>query len=112
MSDGEEWKGEEEKPAGMYYMSMFGEPLTPEQLVARNAKQAERRAKGRMLAATLTRFKADAMCPKCGSLKARTSHCGGTSTGVCLDHAGDVEHMHRDCKRCHYTWYELPLDAG
>jgi hypothetical protein len=112
MSDGEEWKGEEDKPYSFLSFG-WGRPMTAEERAAYEQKLAERRAKGRLLAATLTRYREDAPCPKCGSLKSRTRHCAGVShEDPCLDHAGDVEHLHRDCKRCSYTWYELPLDAG
>lgn len=110
MSDGEEWKGEDERPSGMMF-SLWGRSMTPEQEAAYKVQLADRRAKGRMLAATLTTYREDAGCPKCGAQKARTAFCDGASHGGCMDHAGDTEHMHRTCKRCSYTWYERPLDA-
>lgn len=111
MSDGEEWKGESED-----YPSFFGnivfKQLTPEQQAEYDKRLADRRAKGRMLAATLTRFRDDAKCPKCAHPKTRTTFCAGrSSVSACLDSCGDTEHLHRDCKRCGFTWYERPLDA-
>jgi hypothetical protein len=112
MSDGEEWKGEDETPKLSFSLFGWGHNLTPEEVDAAQKSLAERRAKGRLLASTLTRFREDAKCGKCGSPKSRTSYCSAAGAhGLCLDHCGDVPHLHRDCKRCGFTWYELPLDA-
>jgi predicted nucleic-acid-binding Zn-ribbon protein len=111
MSD-EAWRGEPEPGPARFFSSIFGmREATPEEQAAFAQRLAERRAKGRLLASTIGPYRPDARCPKCGHGKTRTAYCRGTGAGECVDAVGDTEHLHRECKRCLYAWYERTLDA-
>lgn len=113
MSDGEEWRGDSE-PDHRRSFSLFGwggREMTDEEKAHWNADQEEKLIRGRMRATLLTRFRDEGRCVKCGHPKATTVLCRGGKGMHCVEHVGDVEHLHRDCKRCGHTWYELPLDA-
>ena len=58
-----------------------------------------------------------AKCPKCGNddiratfrIKNEFGRCGESPTKHCPSTM--PEHLHRECRRCHYEWVEAPLDT-
>lgn len=60
-------------------------------------------------------FDSAARCPKCGSDEIGAYWCAGKWLTIIQDShlptREGVEHMHRTCQRCHFVWYEAPLDA-
>lgn len=69
----------------------------------------------------MKRFDARAKCPKCGHDAVSSNfHRGGDMTTCgyathCYEQTEieteEQDHILRDCRRCHYEWIELPLDA-
>lgn len=57
-------------------------------------------------------YRADTDCPKCGFSGIQTRFC--VKTHYTEDHRGleasDPDHLDRECSRCGYKWFELPLD--
>lgn len=103
MSDA--WKDDE--PSGGFGF-MFGRPLTEEERAEAKVKWDTRLAEGNLRALMLPRFSREHSCAKCGQTAARVRYCPG-SCPAALDQCGASEHMHRECKRCGFEWYEKPL---
>jgi hypothetical protein len=56
-------------------------------------------------------FNAKAKCPKCGYKDINTYYCNkqqnaSAFTLLCYQHDLKKEHLHRNCKQCHFEWLE------
>lgn len=117
--DGEEWKGEpdpeELRGKGIFHDIFFGRGIvdeTEEQKAARLKIEAENRAKGELHYLTMIRVKVDEYCVKCGHNKVSMVLAKpGSIASYCAHHAGHIEHLHVNCKRCGYCWCRKTLDA-
>jgi predicted nucleic-acid-binding Zn-ribbon protein len=57
-------------------------------------------------------FDENAVCPKCGHTDIAVFYYRGQSeTSICPVLHRHEEHLHRSCRRCHYSWAEACLDA-
>lgn len=119
--DSEAWRGDDEpeSPGSGMFAAMFGRarPLTPEEKAGLAAWITGQRAKAAARALVLSAYRPDVSCPKCGGAKVLASYCAGGTTdshvsSQCYADTAGQEHLHRTCKRCHFTWYEKTLDAA
>jgi len=56
----------------------------------------------------------NATCPKCHSEDVSVRHCDGpTYASLCRYPSpwNEIDHFHRTCQRCRYSWLEKTLDA-
>jgi DNA-directed RNA polymerase subunit M/transcription elongation factor TFIIS len=106
--DGEAWKGDSQKWPSFSYL--FGEPLTDEQRQAQKDKAEAEAMLAELAYPTLPMYRADELCAKCGSHRARLAYCdigrypqrfGKTGSGLLVT-----------CKRCGHSWARRPLDGG
>ena len=51
-------------------------------------------------------FNSEARCEKCGSDDINTYYCKGSIWDWECDAERTGQHLHRDCRRCHYGWLE------
>ena len=60
-------------------------------------------------------FKPDAVCPKCGLMDIRTIYCGPhrwhSYLGMPCEEEIGIEHFHRVCSYCEYSWVEATLET-
>lgn len=62
-------------------------------------------------------FDAAAICAKCGGDDINTYYCKGSVWAWECAAERRGQHLHRDCRRCHYGWLEavvkkLPAEEG
>lgn len=58
-------------------------------------------------------YNPDAVCPKCGNEDVYVAHVRKGHGERCDWQVGapqERDYMRRTCKRCHYEWFERPLD--
>ena len=62
----------------------------------------------------LKKYDQEGVCPKCGHGAIDVWFCAGGRPGKrCWDDFTDTqEHLHRQCRGCHYEWQEACLDAN
>lgn len=66
------------------------------------------------IAAKLRRYDPEAVCVKCGS-KDLSACFHEDGSRDCWDERCQylhVDHIERHCRKCHFEWYERPLDAS
>lgn len=57
----------------------------------------------------MDRYATNRPCKKCGAANAKTEYQDAEK--ALTGREGKFPLMRRECKRCGYAWYELPLDA-
>lgn len=110
--DSEAWKGEQETPETA--LGPFGHFFRKETDAERAARQERERIAmpiGEMLFQSLPRYEQHHPCPKCGNTNSHLQYVAASDAPGehCAKHAGTHEHLHRQCKRCHYAWIERCL---
>ena len=61
----------------------------------------------------LNQFDVGRVCPKCGNDDLGDKYCARCQAWAChLRPQHEKPVIHRHCRRCHYEWNELPLDAA
>jgi len=58
----------------------------------------------------ISAFNPDARCAKCAGEDIGSAYCP-TGRHFCEPKYHDVALIHRNCRRCGYSWPELPLDS-
>ena len=52
-------------------------------------------------------YSPNAPCPKCGHNEVGTFYCNDPGYGdICWVKEVEKEHLHRNCRRCFYEWFE------